>query len=137
MSDQTTQSGSKKPIFLFISVFLLLTLILLVIRQIAPDLPVDYNVIFVGNLILLVATIFSYLFYKKALGIRVQAFVGMIYGGMLVKMGICVVAFLIYVLAARHNVSKGAIYGCFILYFIYSFAEMKVLLQVSRKRKNA
>jgi len=44
---------------------------------------------------------------------------------------------LIYVFIAKANVSKFGLFGCFVLYFIYTFAEVKKLMQLSKQQKNA
>jgi hypothetical protein len=61
----------------------------------------------------------------------------MVYGGMFLKMGICILATLVYAFIARSHLSKAAILICFGFYFIYTFAEVKILLALSKQKKNA
>jgi hypothetical protein len=59
----------------------------------------------------------------------------MIYGGMFAKMLICLFAALIYIMIAKKGVSKGAIFGCMFLYFVYTFVEISIIMKLSRKDK--
>ena len=56
----------------------------------------------------------------------------MIYGGMFIKMLTCLFAALIYIMVVQKNVSKGAIFGCMFLYFVYTFVEVSIILKLGR-----
>jgi len=100
--------------------------------------PLDYRVLLIGNSVLLFATLISFYFYQRALrNNQVHAFLRSIYSGMLLKMAICIAAAFLYILLARHLVSKIAILGCFGLYLVYTFAEVNVLMQRSKQPKDA
>ena len=98
----------------------------------------DRSVMIVGNLILFAATIVSFQLYKRSLANNnVHAFLRMIYGGMFAKMMICLFAAVIYIMIARKDVSKGAIFGLMFLYFVYTFMEISIVMKLSRKEKYA
>jgi hypothetical protein len=61
----------------------------------------------------------------------------MIYGGMFLKMMICLFAAFIYIMVAGKTVNKGAIIVCLFLYLVYSSVEIILLLKQSKQRKNA
>ena len=46
-------------------------------------------------------------------------------------------AVLIYALIAKNQISKLGILGSFVFYFIYTFVEVKILMQMSKQQKNA
>ena len=93
----------------------------------------DYKVLFSGNTILFMATVISFLLYSKALrNANIQAFLRMVYSSLLIKMGFCIAATLLYLFVAGKEVSKYAILGCFVLYILYTFLEVKVLMQMSK-----
>ena len=95
------------------------------------------SVMLVGNTILFVATAFSfYLFQQSLQSKNVQASFRMIYGGMFAKMMICLFAVLIYIMVAQ-KVSRGGVFGCMFLYFLYTFVEVSIILKLSRKIKDA
>ena len=68
---------------------------------------------------------------------NVQVFLRMIYGGMFVKMMICLFTAFIYIMIAGKAVNKGGIIVCLFLYLVYSFVEIALLLKQSKQRKNA
>ena len=61
----------------------------------------------------------------------------MIYSGMFAKMLICLFAALIYIMIVKKNVSKGAVFGCMFLYFVYTFVEISIIMKLSRKNRYA
>jgi hypothetical protein len=119
-------------------IFVVTTLIFIL----APTLDflwnMDNRVMIAGNGILFVATFISfYLFSRSLANNNVHAFIRLIYGGMFAKMLICLFAALIYIMIAKKGVSKGAIFGCMFLYFVYMFVEISIIMKLSRKDKYA
>jgi len=115
-------------------VFLVFTLFFVAGRPLLAEGRVDYRVLLGGNILLFGVTAVSFYLYTKALrNNNPHAFVRMMYGSLLVKMVACLVATLIYAQAARKDVSKGAIFGCFGLYVVYTWLEVKILMQLSKK----
>ena len=99
---------------------------------------IDTDIVILGNLVLFVATAVSFFLYYKALrNNNVQAFLRMIYGGMFLKMMICLFTAFIYISVAGKTVNKGGIITCLFLYLVYSFVEIVLLLKQSKQRKNA
>jgi hypothetical protein len=97
----------------------------------------DSNVLIIGNCILFVATILSFFLYKKALrDNQPHKFLKFIYGGMFLKMLVCLIAAFIYIASFGKNVNKPAIFGCMFLYFLYTFVEVSILLRLSKEQKN-
>ena len=93
----------------------------------------DYKVLFSGNTILFMATAISFLLYSKALrNANIQAFLRMVYSSLLIKMGFCIAATLLYLFVAGKEVSKYAVLCCFALYILYTFLEVKLLMQMSK-----
>src|ERR1700730_12664713 len=120
--------GAKLP---FIVIFFLLNLLILILRLWMGPSPI-YAAILLGNLILFAATIVSFNLYRKSLlNNNVQVFLRLIYSGMFLKMIICIGAALVYILIVRNAVSKIAVLGCFGFYFIYSIAEVKILMRLN------
>jgi hypothetical protein len=126
----------------FIRVFLPVLLIFIITNgffltagTLAAKWNIDRDVVIAGNLVLFIATGISFFLYYKALrNNNVQAFLRMIYGGMFLKMMICLFAAFIYIIIAGKTVNKGAIILCLFLYLVYSSVEIVLLL---KQRKNA
>ncbi len=60
----------------------------------------------------------------------------MVYGALFSKMMICLLAALVYIFQKRSAVDKLGLGICFVLYFVYTFAELSVLMQMSKEQKN-
>jgi hypothetical protein len=107
-------------------------------RNPAAKWNIDIDIVIIGNLVLFLATGISFFLYFKALhNNNVQAFLRMIYGGMFIKMILCLFTAFIYIMIAGKSVNKGSIIVCLFLYLLYSFVEIVLLLKQSKQRKNA
>jgi len=120
--------------------FILCTLFVLLARAVVQNLDpleegrVDFRVLLGGNVLLFGVTAISFLLYAKALrSNNPHAFVRMMYGSLLVKMFVCLLATLIYAWFAGRSVNKNAIFGCFGLYILYTWLEVKILIAMSKK----
>lgn len=91
-----------------------------------------------GNILLFAVTTVSFILYVKELGNKnVHAFVRVMYGSLLVKLMVCLVAVLIYAAIARAAVNRNGIFGCFILYVLYTWLEVRILLRLMKRANNA
>lgn len=120
-----------------ILIFLLSTALLLIGRELLVKWNIDPSLVLVGNIILFIATLVSFILYWRSLqNDRVQVFLRMIYGGMFIKMMIVLFSALIYIMAVGKEVNKGGIFVCMFLYFLYTFVEMGILMRISKLKKN-
>jgi hypothetical protein len=129
---------SGRPFLPIVIVFIVLSFFFLVARQWLAGWNMDYLVLLSGNGILFLATALSFYLYTKALNnANVQVFLRMIYTSLLIKMVFCLAATLLYLFLAG-AVSKYAIIGCFGLYLLYTWMEVKILTRLTKKvPKNA
>ena len=127
--------GAFRPIFvLFIGIDILLG----IISWLGADWNVPVKVLIIGNTLLFAATGLSFFLYRKGLVDKnVQVFLRMMYSSLLLKMVICLGGVMIYVYLAGKEVSRAGILGCFTLYIMYTFLEVKILTRQSKLRKNA
>jgi hypothetical protein len=117
-------------------IFVVTTLIFILVPSLDFLWNMNKTVMLAGNAVLFVATFISFYLFSRSLGNNnVHAFLRMIYGGMFAKMLICLFAALIYIMIAKKGVSKGAIFGCMFLYFVYTFVEISIIMKLSRKDK--
>lgn len=132
------RANKKPPFFPLVLIFIITTGLLIVFRVKLARLDIDVNVVLIGNIILLAATLLSFLLYKKSLrSDRPQTFLKFIYGGMFLKMLICLIAAFIYIVVYGKDVNKAALFVCMFLYFLYTFVEVSILLRLSKEQKNA
>ena len=93
----------------------------------------DGRVLLIGNELLFALTAISYFLHLKSLrNDNAYFFVRMAYGSLLVKMLACLLAVFLYGLLAN-TINKGAIFGCFILYVVYTFLEVRTLIRFLKK----
>lgn len=122
----------------FFLVFFVLEAVFLLSSAVLLQWGIDYRVLMTGNALLFVVTTVSFILYIKGLRSRnPYAFVRVMYGSMLVKFFVCLVAVLIYAMIAKAAVNRNGVFGCFILYVIYTYLEVRTLLRMNRKLKNA
>jgi hypothetical protein len=125
------------PIWLFTGIFLFFSGLFFVFNNFFYSISFSLTVALTGNLVLFAATMVSFLFYKKSLDNQRGAYiVRMMYSAMLAKMFICLLAITAYIIIKRSAVDKLAIILCFGLYLIYTFAELSVLMKMSKAQKN-
>ena len=89
-----------------------------------------------GNVLLFAVTAISYFIHLRSIRTpNPHAFVRTVYGSLIVKMVVCMIAALLYGYLAK-SVNKNAIFGCFILYVVYTFLEVRILLKFLKKSPN-
>src|SRR5580765_7275377 len=115
MSINQIQSKSRRqPVSRFIIIFVILTIILFILKTLIKGNDTDYIVLLSGNAILFFVTLFSFYLYNKALqNNNPHVFIRFIYGGMFLKMIICIVAAMVYIFVAKNSVTRFALFGCF------------------------
>jgi len=98
---------------------------------------IDFNVLFVGNLVLFVAAVVSFLLFIKSFSSpKPQVIVRTVYSGVLSKMMICLIAVFIYIAMTGKDVNKGGVIGCMVLYLVYTFVEVVILMKLSKKKQH-
>lgn len=117
-------------------VYVITNAVILVTKKWASNPKIDTDVLIIGNTVLLIATLVSFILYNRSLkNNQPQAFLRYIYSGMFLKMLICLFAAFIYI-ASTDNVNKPALFGCMFLYFVYTFMEVSILLRLSKQQKD-
>ncbi|HLI92307.1 MAG TPA: hypothetical protein VKU83_01800, partial [Puia sp.] len=118
-------------------VFLVFTGAILFGAPVLKGWNTDGKVLLVANELLFALTAVSYLLHLKSLrNQNPHFFVRMVYGSLVVKMLACLLAVFLYGVFAS-PVNKGAIFGSFILYVIYTFLEVKTLIKFLKKPGHA
>ncbi len=116
--------------------FIVISVLALLFRPILAGWKLDYGVLLWGNALLFLLTTSSFYLYTKGLrNDNPHVFVRALYGSLLIKFMGCMLAVLIYAAISRQGVNRNGILGCFVFYMLYTFLEVRILLQLS-KRKN-
>jgi hypothetical protein len=125
---------SRRSVLPIVLIFIVFTLIAGVGRGLLKGWAVDYRVLLVGNVLLFLVTFISFSFYLKAIHHdNIQVFLRLMYGSLLVKLFVCMIAAFVYALVAGKMVNRNGILGCFILYILYTFMEVRILMHQIKK----
>ncbi len=116
--------------------FIAITILTLVVRPLPGEWKFSSMVLLFGNGLLFLLTAGSFLLYVRSLRTtNVQVFVRALYGSMLIKFMGCLLAVGIYAAVSRQGVNRNGILGCFVLYMLYTFLEVRILLQRTKPKK--
>lgn len=121
-----------------ILLFVILTALFISAKNLLIRRNVDQDVLIVGNMLLMIVTLASYLLlYRGMQSANPNAFVRAMYLSFIVKFFIIVLAAALYILIAKSNVNKPALIFCLFLYLVYTFIEVSVLTKLMKQKKNA
>lgn len=132
----TNKTGLKafRPVLL---TFIITTALFIAAKGMFARWNINTNVLIVGNLLLFLATAVSFYIYTRSLHSRNGlAVVRTLYGSILAKMMITLVAAFIYISSVGKGVNKGAVFGCMFLYLFYTFIEVSTLMKLSKQSKH-
>lgn len=122
------------PVIIF---FIVLNAFFLIWRGRLEGWDADVDVLVLGNLILFIITVISFLMGLNGLKqTNPNAFVRSVYGGIMVKLFICIIAAFVYIAIHKSNVNKPALFICMGLYLVYTFIEVSILMKMLRQRSN-
>jgi hypothetical protein len=125
---------SRRSILPIVLVFIIITLVVAIGRRLLARWGVDAGVLLGGNTLLFLVTFISFSLYVKALqNDNIQVFLRLMYGSLLVKLFVCMIAAFIYAYLAGKAINRNGILGCFILYILYTFMEVRILIRRTKK----
>lgn len=98
---------------------------------------VDQDVLIIGNLFLFVITLISLVMAKRGLqSSNPHAFVRSVYGSIMFKLFLCLIAAFIYIAIYKKGLNKPAFFACMGLYLVYTFIEVSILTRLLRRQPN-
>lgn len=95
----------------------------------------DTNALIIGNVIMAILCLASYVIIVKQISARPQAFVRSVSGASYLKIFVCIVGILSYVLIKRPNVHKPSIFMLMGIYAVYTIIETIFVQRLARKIK--
>jgi hypothetical protein len=94
---------------------------------------IRFSVLQWGNLLLFLIGWVSLRMSLQALHHKnVQVFLRLVYGSFLMKFFVLAIAACIYIFVNKKDINKPALFGCFGLYFIYTFLEVRTVMKQSK-----
>ena len=129
---------NRSPLLPIIIFFILLNALFLTGKNFFERSGFDQSVLIIGNLVVFGATLVSFLFARRGLKSQnPQAFVRSVYVSIMIKLFICLIAALIYIILFRKNLNRPALFTCMGLYLVYTFIEVSVLTKMLKEKKHA
>ncbi len=121
-----------------IAVFVIVNAFAIVFSGRLASWNVDQSMVIYGNLLLFVVTLCSWFFHRSAINAgNIQVFLRNVYTAMLLKLFVCVITFFFYVYYVGSSfVNKPALFIVMFLYLAYTFIELGILIQYSKKRNS-
>lgn len=127
---------NKKPWFPLVILFVILNAGFLGARNLLIKKGFDPEVLIAGNAILFLATALSfYISYKSVTSPNPNASVRSLYGSFMVKFFLIITAAFVYIMVAKKNLNKPALFTCMGLYLVYTVIEINSLQRLLRQRK--
>jgi len=124
------QKAINSLVFLFLGLEALFFLLWIFIK----DPAVDYRVLLGGNLLLFAVGLISLRMNSGAMKQQnTQGFLRLMYGAFILKFFVVAIAAFVYISIFKKAVNKPALFGCFGLYLIYTFLEMRSVMKQSKK----
>jgi len=129
---------NKRPFMPVVLLFVILNAFFIAGRSLLQRWDADQNVLIIGNALLFVITIISFLLAQKGLrNTNTHAFIRAIIGGIMIKLFVFVIAAFIYISMFKKDINKPALFTCMGLYLIYTFFEVSVLTKQLKQKANA
>lgn len=129
---------NRKAYLPIILLFIILNALILIGKSFLESRGFDSEFLLWANLFLFILSIGGFLLQRKAFeSPNPQAFVRGIYASMMFKMFLVIVVVLVYVFLFRDNLNKPGLFTAMALYIVYTVIEVKALMKLVRKKKNA
>ncbi|HTE31553.1 MAG TPA: hypothetical protein VK666_14325 [Chryseolinea sp.] len=130
-----TSLGALRPMLL---VFIFLNAFLFAGKTWLAKKGIDQGVVLVGNLVLFVVLLFSFLLTQRSLAAaNPNVFVRAVYASFIIKFFVIAIGAFVYIQVAKQDVNKPALIICMGLYILYTFFEVSTLLRLLKQKKNA
>ena len=132
------EKNKRSILFPIIIFFLVTNVFFLTGKSFIERKGFDQSVLIIGNLILFVVTLLSFLLNKKNISAQnPNVFVRGVTLGTMLKLFVFAIAAFIYIYLFRSQLNKPALLTCMALYFIYTLMEVSILTKLLKEKKNA
>jgi hypothetical protein len=130
----TSTSRFLFPLFIL---YFSLTLIIFLLTGVFEKYAVDRNILLYANSLFLLINIVVFIFQKKAFSNpNPNVFVRSVIGGMMLKMFVCAMAVIAYVVLVGPTYNTKSVFISLFFYLFYLAAEVAILMRLNNK-KNA
>lgn len=130
---------SSRIIYPLLSIFIILSGTIVVFSKALEKKGVDSTVLLVANGLFFLLNIIVFLIQKKALShSNPNVFVRTVIAGMMIKMFVCAIAVIAYVVLTGPDYNKKAVFISLFIYLIYLAVEVGTIIRLNnRSNSNA
>jgi hypothetical protein len=114
-------------------VFVLLSVVFYMMKIYLPDF--QFVTLELGNVVMAVLCVATYLIIRKQVDNRPEAFVRGVYSASFLKLMVCMVSILVYVLLNRSHIHKPSVFVLFGIYALYTIIETAVLSGAVKRKQ--
>jgi len=122
----------KQFIIVIVIIFVVLTALFYALKTYQPEFR--FGTLEAANLIMALLSLISYLMVNKQLESRPQAFIRGVSGASFMKLMVCMVSILVYVLMNRTHIHKPSVFMLFGIYAVYTIVETLFLQKLARQQ---
>ena len=127
--------SQKKVISPLIALFVVLTGFLVASNALLSRWGIEYEILIIANVLFFVVSLLVFFMQRKALyHSNPNVFVRSVMAGMLIKMGVCVFAVILYRLLAGKEVSKISVFAAMFVYLLYLGVEVAVITKLNKQK---
>ncbi len=116
---------SKRYITSTIIIFIILSAVFFAIKMYRPDY--NYMVLEAGNVVMAALSLLTYSIIRKPMSGRPEAFVRGVYSASFLKLIVCMMSILVYVLVNREHIHKPTVFVLLGIYAVYTTMETMLL----------
>lgn len=122
-----------KFIITITAILIILSLLFFWLKDNYPDF--NLVVLMCGNILMAALSFISFFIVTAQISKKPDAFVRGVYASSFMKMFVCIIAILAYVIVNKPNIHKPSLFILFGIYAIYSIAETWMLSIMARSSK--
>jgi len=129
---------NRRKVFIpIVLLFVILNALFISGRALLERWGADQEVLIIGNLVLFIIFLLSFFVALKGLKTpNPHAFVRSVYGSMMIKLFICIIAAFIYISIYKKDLNKPALFTLMGLYLVYTFIEVATLTKMLKQKAN-
>jgi len=124
---------NKKFLLSIVIAFIILSIAFYALKIYVP--AYRFVTLMTGNVIMAALSVSSYLMIAKQMDNRPAAFVRGVYGSSFLKLMVCMIGILVYVLINRPDIHKPTVFMLFGIYAVYTSIETVLLSKQAREAK--
>ncbi|MEY3541764.1 MAG: hypothetical protein RLZZ204_576 [Bacteroidota bacterium] len=125
----------RKALRPFYTIFILINTLALLLNKQLKSAGVDADVLLIGNVFVFALTGVSFYMLNKGINAKTTFnFMSAVYGSFMMKLVVGAAAVVVYVLYAGEQKNLPAVFASMFLYLLYTFFEIKGLLELLKKK---